>query len=129
MEAHFIFVNSTSLAILGIWFDFSNGKDDDIFLSQISNDFPLKSNQTNIVKILDLNILGNYIKNNSNDGLYSYLGSLTSPPCTEHVKWTVLKTPIKTIGIQLKQFYSSFPFNSRKPQSNNGRKTNTFDNI
>jgi carbonic anhydrase len=51
---------------------------------------------------------------------YSYDGSLTTPPCTEGVKFFVLKSPI---GIQ-REMIDSFPFkmNARPVQPLNGRK-------
>ena len=53
-------------------------------------------------------------------GYYSYDGSLTTPPCTEGVKFFILKTPI---GIQ-REMVDSFPFkmNARPVQPLNGRK-------
>ena len=51
---------------------------------------------------------------------YAYEGSLTTPPCTEGVKFFVLKSPI---GIQ-REMIDSFPFkmNARPVQPLNGRK-------
>ena len=51
---------------------------------------------------------------------YAYEGSLTTPPCTEGVKFFVMKAPI---GIQ-KEMIDSFPFkmNARPVQPLNGRK-------
>ena len=51
---------------------------------------------------------------------YAYEGSLTTPPCTEGVKFFIMKSPI---GIQ-KEMIDSFPFklNARPVQPLNGRK-------
>lgn len=51
---------------------------------------------------------------------YAYEGSLTTPPCTEGVKFFVLKAPI---GVQ-REMVDSFPFknNARPVQPLNGRK-------
>lgn len=37
-------------------------------------------------------------------GYYSFKGSLTTPPCSEGVKWMVLKTPMEASREQIKQF-------------------------
>lgn len=51
---------------------------------------------------------------------YAYEGSLTTPPCTEGVKFFIMKTPI---GVQ-REMVDSFPFkmNARPVQPLNGRK-------
>jgi carbonic anhydrase len=52
---------------------------------------------------------------------YQFLGSLTTPPCTEGVLWMVLKQPVALSREQLKLFGQLFPNNARPVQSVNGR--------
>lgn len=52
---------------------------------------------------------------------YAYDGSLTSPPCTEGVRWHVLKEPIEVSEKQLKAFQALFPVNARPVQDLNER--------
>jgi carbonic anhydrase len=52
---------------------------------------------------------------------YQFLGSLTTPPCTEGVLWMVLKTPVTLGNDQLKLFGQLFPNNARPIQLANGR--------
>ncbi len=52
---------------------------------------------------------------------YQFLGSLTTPPCTEGVLWMVLKTPTTISRDQLKLFAQLFPNNARPVQPLNGR--------
>jgi carbonic anhydrase len=52
---------------------------------------------------------------------YQFLGSLTTPPCTEGVLWIVLKTPTTISRDQLKLFAQLFPNNARPVQPLNGR--------
>jgi carbonic anhydrase len=52
---------------------------------------------------------------------YQFLGSLTTPPCTEGVLWMVLKAPVTLGNDQLKLFGQLFPNNARPIQLANGR--------
>ncbi|MBE0340471.1 carbonic anhydrase [Paenibacillus sp. 28ISP30-2] len=45
-----------------------------------------------------------------------YNGSLTTPPCTEHVNWTILEQPIKMSADQISRFATIFPDNHRPVQ-------------
>ena len=52
---------------------------------------------------------------------YQFIGSLTTPPCTEDVLWLVLKQPVTISGEQLRLFAQQFPHNARPVQPINGR--------
>lgn len=52
---------------------------------------------------------------------YQFLGSLTTPPCTEGVLWLVLKTPVTLSSEQLRLFSKLFPNNARPTQPLNNR--------
>jgi carbonic anhydrase len=52
---------------------------------------------------------------------YQFMGSLTTPPCTEGVLWNVLKTPVTVSREQLRLFSQIFPNNARPVQALNGR--------
>lgn len=52
---------------------------------------------------------------------YMYTGSLTAPPCTEGVKWFVLKTPVEISVEQINAFAELYPHNIRPLQPLNGR--------
>lgn len=49
-------------------------------------------------------------------GYYKYAGSLTTPPCSEGVKWHVMRDPIEISQAQLVAFQSVFPVNARPIQ-------------
>lgn len=54
-------------------------------------------------------------------GYYAYEGSLTTPPCSEGVRWQVLKRPIEVSESQIEAFRKLYPENARPVQPLNGR--------
>ncbi|MES2821663.1 MAG: carbonic anhydrase [Pseudomonadota bacterium] len=54
-------------------------------------------------------------------GYYAFEGSLTTPPCSESVRWQVLKEPIEVSSEQLAAFRHLYPMNARPTQPLNGR--------
>jgi len=52
---------------------------------------------------------------------YAFLGSLTTPPCTEGVLWLVLKTPMQVSKEQLGGFGTLYKNNVRPVQGVNNR--------
>ena len=57
----------------------------------------------------------------SNRRYYSYAGSLTTPPCTEGVRWHVLSSVLQLSTTQLQAFKALYPMNARPVQPLNGR--------
>lgn len=52
---------------------------------------------------------------------YRYSGSLTTPPCTEGVRWVVFPNPIEASPEQIEAIRSRMPVNNRSVQALNGR--------
>ena len=52
---------------------------------------------------------------------YTYMGSLTTPPCTENVLWMVFKNPIPVSPEQIGIFARLYPNNARPVQPTNDR--------
>jgi carbonic anhydrase len=52
---------------------------------------------------------------------WAFTGSLTTPPCSEDVRWQVLKTPVEVSPAQLAAFRQLYPMNARPVQPLNGR--------
>ena len=52
---------------------------------------------------------------------FTYMGSLTTPPCTEDVLWVVMKTPVQATAEQLNLFSRMYPMNARPIQASAGR--------
>ena len=52
---------------------------------------------------------------------FTYMGSLTTPPCSEGVLWMVMKTPMPISNEQIGIFARLYPMNARPIQSASGR--------
>ena len=52
---------------------------------------------------------------------YTYMGSLTTPPCTEGVTWYVLKSPVGVSAEQMAIFSRLYPNNTRPIQGSSSR--------
>lgn len=53
---------------------------------------------------------------------YGFEGSLTTPPCSEGVRWQVLKTPMELSAAQISAFKKLYKMNARPVQPLHGRK-------
>ena len=58
----------------------------------------------------------------ANKAYFTFNGSLTTPPCSENVRWFVLKTPVTVSKDQTTAFRKIYPLNNRPVQPVNGRK-------
>ncbi|MBD2014255.1 carbonic anhydrase family protein [Microcoleus sp. FACHB-53] len=56
-----------------------------------------------------------------NKSYYSYIGSLTTPPCSEGVSWNVMRTPIEISSEQIAKLTSVYSRNARPVQPLNQR--------
>jgi carbonic anhydrase len=52
---------------------------------------------------------------------FTYMGSLTTPPCSEGVLWMVMKNPVQVSAEQIGIFSRLYPMNARPVQSASGR--------
>ena len=52
---------------------------------------------------------------------FAFMGSLTTPPCSEGVLWLVLKTPVAISPGQVAVFSKLYKMNARPVQAGNGR--------
>jgi carbonic anhydrase len=57
----------------------------------------------------------------SSKAYYTFVGSLTTPPCSENVTWFVLKNPTSISSDEIARFAKSYPMNARPVQPLNGR--------
>ncbi|CAF3592325.1 unnamed protein product [Rotaria sp. Silwood1] len=77
-------------------------------------------NDTNESAVISLQL--STLMNTNLNNFYRYSGSLTTPPCSENVIWTVFQTPIQLSDDELEMFrLDIFSENYRSPQPLNGR--------
>lgn len=123
-EIHFVYHNSQTLqtAVLGVFIQSYFDTD-----QQISDEWreyfhivsTLKSENDSIRFHLNFTTL---IERNLVD-FWRYEGSLTIPPCTERIIWTIFKQPILVLESQLKILRNNiFMKNYRQPKPLNDRK-------
>jgi carbonic anhydrase len=86
-------------------------------IQTVWNDLPLERNSPVVpVGMIDVSQLLPTARE-----YYTYMGSLTTPPCTEGVLWMVMKQPIKASAQQIGIFARLYPMNARPVQASEGR--------
>jgi carbonic anhydrase len=86
-------------------------------ISTLWNNIPLvKEREESPGVIIDVNQLLPTSKD-----YFTYMGSLTTPPCTENVLWFVMKNPIYVSEDQVKNFDRLYPMNARPLQPKGDR--------
>jgi carbonic anhydrase len=124
MEMHLVHQAAAdkSLAVLGIMFDV--GPADNPFLAKFWNRMPTKEGTVptdiaiNVTDVLP-----------PDRRFLAYDGSLTTPPCSEGVKWMVMPTPVTASAGQLLKFMQVIGKNARPLQPLNGRQIGTFQPV
>lgn len=86
-------------------------------IQQVWNNLPLEKNEAvNALAMLDLTQILPVKRD-----YYTYMGSLTTPPCSEGVLWLVMKEAIEISPEQLMIFSRLYPMNARPIQKSSGR--------
>lgn len=113
-EMHFVHQDKDSnLAVVGIMI--KEGKSNPLLKNILNTANKSKEEKFSIE---DSNLMSLLPENKE---YFHYMGSLTTPPCTEGVRWYVLKTPIEISKEELKLLKDSIPDNARPIQENNNR--------
>jgi len=116
MVAHMVHKNARGeLAVVAVLI--RTGKTNE-FLKPIFDNFPAKGTTENAVAGKTVNV-GKLLP--AHHGYFTFDGSLTTPPCTENVRWIVLKTPVEMSEAQLKAFEARYAHNARPTQPLNAR--------
>lgn len=115
MELHLVHQDANGeLAVLGVMIQ--EGKENEN-LASVWDRLPKEETEKEVsVEELDLQPLLP-----KDQASFYYNGSLTTPPCTEEVKWIVFEQPIEMSKEQIQEFQQIFPDNHRPVQSLNER--------
>jgi carbonic anhydrase len=116
MSLHLVHKNDQGqLAVVGLLFDKGPAQ---AVLQQVWNNLPLERNEENPASTpIELNEL---LPNDRR--YYTYMGSLTTPPCSEGVKWIVMRQPVTLTKDQIDIFARMYPMNARPIQAVAGRR-------
>lgn len=119
LEVHLVHADKQgNLAVVGVMFEQGDANDT---IEKVWETMPDKANTTagsdQMLNAKDL------LPNNMDFALYS--GSLTTPPCSEGVRWHVVKQPLTASEGQIKKFKSIMHDNNRPILPLNGRKVET----
>ena len=115
MVAHLVHSNAAGrLAVVAVEIDKGG---DNRGLQQIFDAMPRKEGEKSALDGIDASKLLP-----AEHGYYAFLGSLTTPPCTEGVRWMVLKQPIQVSAQELNAFVKLYPNDARPVQPLNGRR-------
>jgi len=118
LEAHFVHATKDGkLAVVAVMFE--EGKENPI-LKKIWSKFPLEVNHSELIT-LSTNDIKAIMP--SNKAYYKFMGSLTTPPCSENVKWNVFKTAMTISKKQVKQFFDTFGHSNNRPIQNTNNRT------
>jgi len=118
MEIHLVHQDpiTENLAVVGVMLN-ANGTTPNDFIESYLNNFPsTEDNEVATTTSIDLDDL---IPSNHN--YYTYTGSLTTPPCTQGLKWIVLKDKVDVSVAQMHKFEETHHVNARPIQPLNGR--------
>lgn len=115
MEIHFVHKDAAgNFAVVGVLL--IEGEDDNAAYAPIFERLPAeKSNPEAMGEINAADLLPETIT------FYTYAGSLTTPPCTQGVRWLVLTEPIELSHEQIAAFAEIFELNARPVQPLNER--------
>ncbi|PYI36999.1 carbonic anhydrase [Aspergillus indologenus CBS 114.80] len=117
LEVHFVFSDETNgIAVVGFVFQLSETGDCDSLFSAVFADVEAISAPGSATEIesLDFSDLAKHFQSHD---VYTYGGSLTTPPCSEGVSWFVSAEPLSLDVQHYNQVKRLIRFNSRYTQN------------
>lgn len=118
LEMHLVHqeMGSSNLVVLGIFIE--EGDTENRFLEKVFSEIP-STPQEEVQTNIELN-LSDYIPPAQKH--YTYIGSLTTPPCTVGVDWILFQEPIQASGDQIDRFADLYADSARPVQPLNNRR-------
>ncbi|RRB04351.1 carbonic anhydrase [Larkinella rosea] len=116
MELHLVHQDPASGALLVVGYFLKKGAANPVFESVFSNWPKQKETEVTTTTSINLTTLLPVDKR-----YYTYIGSLTTPPCSQGVTFFIMKTPLEVSGAQIDQFKAHYDHNARPVQSLNSR--------
>jgi carbonic anhydrase len=116
MEIHLVHQDDTgNLAVVGVLLQV--GPEDNPAYAEIFANLPAEKGdpQASALRVAALDLLP------ASRMYYTYIGSLTTPPCTQGVRWLVMREPVLLSEAQLEAFAALFELNARPLQTLNER--------
>ncbi|MGK5087592.1 carbonic anhydrase family protein [Bdellovibrionota bacterium FG-2] len=121
LEFHFVHKNEGGqLAVLGVMIE--EGEENPS-LDKVIRNLPKEKNKEVEVAAVTLNPLELLPTVQT---YYHYMGSLTTPPCSERVNWNVFNTPVRASAAQISAFRTAYGHNNRPVQALNNRNPINF---
>jgi len=124
MEMHLVHKDDRGLAVLAVLYEYG---DTNMFLDQFWDKLPKKAGETVDLASVDINAM--HLRSAH---YFRYQGSLTTPPCSEGVNWTVMRRVHTASPAQLEVFKEKGGFvyprrgNNRPTQAVNARRILTY---
>ena len=116
MEGHLVHKDSHGeLAVIGV---FMMKGEANPFFQALADHLPSHADEEKVVAGMMVNVQDMLPHDQS---IYTYSGSLTTPPCSESVSWNVMSTPVEVSSQQIAAFASILGYNARPVQPLNGR--------
>ena len=109
MEIHFVHLdpNSGTLAVVGVML--TQGESRNEAYAAVFDYMPAEAGEP---QPMDTSLsLASLLPDER--GFYTYQGSLTTPPCSEIVRWLLLDTPVHLSGAQIDAFAEMYAYNAR----------------
>lgn len=109
MEAHFVHADEAgNLAVIGVVY---NSGHENAGIAPVWNAMPAKTGEVS----KGANSISAMAMLPENKDYYRFNGSLTTPPCSEGVRWMVMKNPVEASAEQIEKFHSTFHHDTNRP--------------
>ena len=116
MEAHLVHADASgALAVVAVLLETGQ---ENALVRELWNDLPPDKEKEEVREDVQIDAAALLP---ADRGYYTFEGSLTTPPCSEHVTWLVLKQPVQVSAAEVARFAELYPNDARPTQPLHGR--------